>query len=272
MENLNELIDRRGLLKYISPNVGDICVLVIESLSYLKELRELLPAAHIMVLTEIKDAPFEFDDLHIDFMIGNIKKNFIDENIFDIIVAEECLTFAHETYDELFYINRRLKETGFLVTEFDSVRFIGVLESLKQGYFPFRERRLYAKTEIVRLLNDALFKEINFTAGLKINTNIDKWLKFGFDNYNDELLVKNWIVKASRSTAEVAALKQFYSADIRKELAKILHRIEYDIEREENIKRLIAFCDENQIFEDYLYDFIDSIVVHREIFDNLNLR
>ena len=263
---IDEEVDRRGLLKLIPPHVDNISVLVIESLSYLRELRELLPSAKILILTEFAEAKAEFNDLHCDWIIGDYKKfNFtIDEKIFDIIIAEDCLTFAYEPYKTIFGINRWLKETGFLVTQFESIRYIGVLESLRKGYYPERERRLYAKTEIVRLLNDALFKEISFTPNERIEYNIDEWLDFGFDNYNDELLVKNWIVKASRSTAEVAALKSFYTPAVRKELARLLHRIEYNIDRKENIERLHNLCEEHQIFDDYLFDFIEQVVVHRE--------
>ena len=255
-------------MKFISPNVCDISVLVIESLNYLRELRELLPAAKILVLTEFNDAKSEFIDLNLDWIFADYKKfNFnIDEKIFDIIISEDCLTLAYEPYKTIFGINRWLKETGFLVTQFESIRYVGVLESLKQGYYPERERRLYAKTEIVRLLNDALFKEISFSPGEVIEYNIEDWLAFGFDNYNDELLTKNWIVKASRSTAEVANLKQFYTSEIRKELSRLLHRIEYDIDREENIERLHKFCEKHMIFEDYLNDFINQVVVHQKIF------
>ena len=263
---IDEEVDRRGLLKLIPPHVDNISVLVIESLSYLRELRELLPSAQILILSEFAEAKSEFNDLHFDWIIGDYKKfNFApDEKIFDIIIAEDCLTFAYEPYKTIFGINRWLKETGFLVTQFESIRYIGVLESLRKGYYPERERRLYAKTEIVRLLNDALFKEISFTPNERIEYNIDEWLDFGFDNYNDELLVKNWIVKASRSTAEVAALKTFYTPAVRKELARLLHRIEYNIDRKENIERLHNLCEEHQIFDDYLFDFIEQVVVHRE--------
>ena len=114
-----------------------------------------------------------------------------------------------------------------------------------------------------------MFKEINFHPNEVIEYNIDDWLKFGFDNYNNELLTKTWIVKAGRSTSEVAALKQFYNPAIRKELARLLHRIEYDIDIEDNLQQLQKLCKENYIFDDYLYDFIDQIVIHREKLTNI---
>ncbi len=271
MNDFDEEIDRHGLLKFISPNIGKINILVIESLEYLQELRELLPNAQIMVLTEFYEAKSDFNDLQLDWIFGDYKKfNFkIDEKIFDIIIAEDCLTFSYEPYKTLFGINRWLKETGFLVTQFENIRYIGVLENLKQGYYPERDRRLYAKSEIVRFLNDALFKEIAFAPNEVINYNVDDWLSFGFENYNNELLTKTWIVKASKSTAEVAALKEFYTPAIRKELARLIHRIEYDIDRTENFQRLKKLCEEQQIFEDYLIDFINQIVVHHEIFNQI---
>ena len=273
MNELDEVIDRRGILKFISPNVSNIDILVIESLEYLQELRELLPVANILVLTEYNEAKAEFKDLNLDWIFADYKQfNFnIEEKIFDIVISEDCLTFAYEPYKTIFGINRWLKETGFLVTQFENIRYIGILESLRQGYYPERKRRLYAKTEIVRLLNDALFKEISFSPGEVINYNIEDWLNFGFDNYNNELLTKNWIVKASRSTAEVANLKQFYTPEIRKELSKLLHRIEYDIDREENVERLHKFCEEHMIFEDYLFDFIEQVVIHHEVFRNCGI-
>ena len=266
LNDFDEEIDRLGLLKFIPPNFDNISVLVIESLSYLRELRELLPSAQILVLTEFREAEAEFADLNLDWIFADYKKfDFsIHEKIFDIIIAEDCFTYVYEPYKTIFGINRWLKETGFLVTQFENIRYIGILESLKQGYYAERERRLYAKTEIVRFLNDALFKEISFSKGETIEYDIDKWLQFGFDNYNDDLLVKNWIVKASRSSAEVAALKSFYTPEIRKELSKLLHRIEYDIDIEENLERLHKLCEENYIFDDYLYDFIEQVVTHRE--------
>ena len=182
------------------------------------------------------------------------------------------MTLVHDPYKIAFGINRWLKETGFLVTQFDNIRFVGVLENLKQGYYPERERKLYAKTEIVRLLNDSLFKEISFYPDKIFDVNIDEWINFGFDNYNNDLKVKTWLIKASRSTAEVAALKQFYTPEIRKELAKLLHRIEYDIDREENLNRLIELCKKNQIFEDYLNDFIEQVVIHRDLLFKNNFK
>ena len=51
---------------------------------------------------------------------------------------------------------------------------------------------------------------------------------------------------------------------VRKKLAQILHRIEYDIDRTENIAALKVFCEKENIFPEYLRDFIHETVIHEE--------
>lgn len=72
------------------------------------------------------------------------------------------------------------------------------------------------------------------------------------------------MVMAARSTAAVANLKSLYTPEIRKELSRILHRIEYDIDRRENLDRLWGLCEKHMIFEDYLWDFAREILIHSE--------
>ena len=75
------------------------------------------------------------------------------------------LSYVLDPYDMLLALGRLLTDVGVLVTSFRNVRYHGVLEELMKGEFPERERHLYAKKEIVRLLNDTLFKEIIFSPG-----------------------------------------------------------------------------------------------------------
>ena len=84
----------------------------------------------------------------------------------------------------------------------------------------------------------------------------------GFDNFNDDLSTKIWLVKACKCTAEVAALKDFFTHETRAQLSRLLHRIEYDIDAEENFQRLMKLCDREKIFDEYLSDFIEQVVVH----------
>ena len=261
-------IERSGLLKLLVPTPAPLKILLVESLSYVVELRSMMPNSDISVLTSDRYAPIEFGDLDCEWLVDDFNHAILpfDDKTFDLIIAEDFFTFAHEPYDTLHDFGRLINELGSLITQYENIRYADVLEQLRAGFYPERRRRLYAKPEVVRLLNDALFKEIAFTPLEISEVPIDDWLEFGFDNFSDDLRVKTWLVKAGRSKAEVAALKQFFTAEVRAELSRLIHRIEYDIDRAENVDRLFELCAREMIFDDYLADFIRSTTAHHECF------
>ena len=272
-------IERQGILKFIAPNFSaDFAVLVIESEKYLADLRNLLPNADIAFLTTDRDEKISAlcKSLKIDLFLGNYEHNGLptDPKIFDIILAEDCLTYPPESYRTLLEMNHLLKDSGFMLTQFLNVRFIGILEGLKQGKFPTRDRKFWAKWDVVKVLDDAIYKEINFLPGEQIKKipEIEGWENFGFDNFSDDLLTKIWLVQARKCEAEVAALKEIYTEEIRAKISRLLHRIEYDLNVEENFQQLMDFCKTEMIFEDYLADFIKQVVVHDKAKNFLKLR
>lgn len=99
--------------------------------------------------------------------------------------------------------------------------------------------KVWTKARLVKLLSDATYKEIHFLPD---------------ENF--------WLVKACKCTAEVVALKEIFTPEVRAELSRLLHRIEYDIDAEENFGRLIKLCEREGIFDDYLNDFIGQTVIH----------
>ena len=261
------MLERRGLMKLIAPTASK--VLMVESLSYIRELRSLLPTAEITIVTSDRYARIEFADLDLDWLIEDWNRASLpfDEGMFDLIVGEDFFTLAHEPYDTLRDFGRLLTDIGELVTQYENVRYVGVLELLRAGVYPERRRRLYAKPEVVRLLNDALFKAISFTPDEISSAPVEHWIDFGFDNFSNDLSVETWLIRAGRSTAEVAALKQCFTPSIRAELSRLIHRIEYDIERDQNLDRLFELCTREMIFEDYLSDFIKSVTAHADRFE-----
>ena len=70
--------------------------------------------------------------------------------------------------------------------------------------------------------------------------------------------------KASRSTAEVVALKELYTKEIRKELSRLLHRIEFGVNRNENLSALWNFIERERIFPDYLLGFIEEVSFNKK--------
>ena len=267
-----ELFDetRRGLLNFVSPNFLPINVLLIDSAELLAGLREILPAARIALLTT-EPTP------KVKRLCNEFRADLIDElpaapKIFELIIAEEVLTVGENFYSKLLAFNHLLTDSGFLLTRFYNVRFVGVLEALRRGRFCNNERRLWAKADVVKLLDDAIYKEIHFLPGERDSLAAAEWEAFGFDNFSDDLTTKTWLVKACKCTAEVAALKEVFTSDVRADLSRLLHRIEYDLDAEENFRRLMELCDREGIFDDYLADFINQVVVHAAAKDFIKAR
>ena len=233
-----------GLLRFVPPNFSsDAAVLLIDSEKYSAGVRELMPNARIFSLALEDELP-------------------TPPKIFDVIISENCLTFARDCYRTLLELKHLLKDSGFLLTQFLNVRFVEVLEGLRRGEFATGERRFWAKRDVVKILDDATFKEIRFLPGERAKISVSAWEGFGFDNFSEDLSTRIWQVKACKCTAEVAALKEFYTPEIRAELSRLLHRIEYDIDAEENLRALIELCRREKIFAAYLADFVEQVVVH----------
>ena len=267
--------ERRGLLQFVSPNFLPVPVLLIESAEILADLRKILPRARIALLTtELTPA--------IKKICDECRADLIDElptapKIFELILAPDVLTTGENFYAMLLAFNHLLKDSGALLTKFFNVRSIGVLEALRRGRFTNNERRLWAKADVVKLLDDAIYKEIHFLPGERQiirseELGVRSWIDFGFDNFSDDLTTRTWLVKACKCTAEVAALKDFFTHETRAELSRLLHRIEYDIDAEENFLRLMKLCEREKIFDEYLTDFINQVVVHAAAKNFLRVR
>lgn len=267
---MNTENERRGLLKFVPPNFLPIPVLLIESAELLTGLREILPAAQIFFMTTETMPKVEriCAECRIDF-IADLPS---EPKLFELIIAPQVLTTGENFYATLMTLNHLLKDSGALLTQFRNVRFIGVLENLRCGRFSSNEQRLWAKADVVRLLDDAIYKEIHFLPDECEKISAAKWETFGFDNFNDDLTTKIWLVKACKCTVEVAALKDIFTHETRAELSRLLHRIEYEIDTEENFLRLIELCDREGIFDEYLRDFVNQAVIHASAKDFLRAR
>lgn len=270
MKDCNE---RRGLLNFVSPDFLPIPVLLIESAELLRGLREILPSAQIAFMTE-EPSP-EIKKLCDKFRADLIDRSPTAPKIFELIIAQEVLTKGENFYSRLMAFNHLLKDSGALLTQFYNVRFIEVLEKLRRGKFSNNERRLWAKADVVKLLDDAIYKEIHFLQGEHKDFSATEWETFGFENFNEDLTTKIWLIKACKCTAEVAALKDIFTPEVRADLSRLLHRIEYDIEVEENFNRLKELCEREGIFDEYLRDFIEQVVIHESarnfILNKLNI-
>lgn len=245
--------------------------LLIESLSCIPRLCAQQPNARITAVTRHEEIPdlAEFCQLPVDWYVLDYRREKLPfpEESFDYAIAETLLAEAWLPYETLLDLSRKLTDIGVLYAAYSNVRYHGVLEQLQEGRFPVRQTRLYAKSELVRLLDDTLFKEIQFLPGRQDDdlATGKAWERQGFDNFSNDLSTAQWLIMAARSTARVANLKSLYDKETRKQLARLLHRIEYDIDRQKNLAALKKLCEEKMIFEEYLADFRQEVCVHKEV-------
>ena len=262
---------RTEILDLLAPSPECLRLLVIDGSEYLARLRERYPNAEIHAVTPYA----EIADNETIAALG-VRAHVLDwrrdplpfaEEYFDRILSEFAIEYAYEPYDALIALNRTLKETGTLYTCYTNIRYHRVLAALRDGEFRVRgDRHLYAKPEIVRLLNDTLYKEIHFFVGERDDDTAaaQAWAEEGFANFSDDLATRTWLVQASRSTAAAANLKLFFSRETRRMIARLLHRIEYDVAAEEAAAQLHDLCTRECVFFDYLADFITEVCVHEE--------
>lgn len=262
---------RTEILDLLAPSPERLRILVVDGSEHLAHLREMYPYAEIHAVTPYPEIA---EDERITAL--NVHTHVLDwrrdplpfaEEYFDRIVSEFAIESAYEPYDSLMALNRALKETGTLYTCYTNIRYHRVLAALQGGEFPVRgDRHLYAKPEIVRLLNDTLYKEIHFFAGERDDdpAAAQAWVEAGFANFSDDLTTRTWLVAASRSTAAAANLKLFFSNETRRTIACLLHRIEYDVVAEDAAAELRELCTGEGIFRAYLADFITEVCVHEE--------
>lgn len=260
---------RTELLDLLALSAERLRILIVDGSEHLARLRELYPNAEIHAVT-----PYVEVAAHERLAALGVHMHVLDwrrdplpfaEETFDRIISEFAIEYAYEPYDALMALNRALRETGTLYTCYTNIRYHRVLAALRDGEFRVRgDRHLYAKPEIVRLLNDTLYKEIHFFSGERDDDTAaaQAWAEEGFANFSDDLATRTWLVQASRSTAAATNLKLFFAQDVRKRIARLLQRIEYDVDARESAAELRALCAREGVFADYLSDFITEVCVH----------
>ena len=213
----------RGLLRFVSPNFSHVSALVIDAAEILPDLRKILPAAQIALLTTAISPAIKkiCNEIRADLFVGDVLSLPPAPKVFELIIAPEILT-GGEFYVPLLTLNHLLRDSGALLTRFDGA--------------------LWSKRDVVKILSDAVYNEIHFAPS----------------DVSEEI----WLVKACKCTAEVVALKEIFTPEIRAELSRILHRIEYGIDVAGNLRRLTELRDRAGIFDEYLTDFIGQVVVH----------
>ena len=241
-------------------------ILVVESADYLEPLRARFPTAEIFFVTTNED--FHCEGVKIFYLDYREEKLPFEAEFFDVIIGDLTLEVVTNPRDIAAGFSNYIKQTGCWLTSFRNIRHWKVLEKLMRGVFGGIVSRLYTNTEFIRLLVASFYKDFRMFP-LKKNAPpelLERLITCGFDNFNDDLQTEFWLVRASRSMPELALLKSMFTPEIRANLSRILHRIEYDIATEVNVKNFWQLFDAEGLFTDYAAAFIRSVVVHRERF------
>ena len=241
-------------------------ILVVESADYLEPLREKFPVAEIFFVTANED--FHSDDVKIFYLDYREERLPFPEEFFDAIIGDLTLEVVTNPQDIAAGFSTYLKQTGCWLTSFRNIRHWKVLERLMRGAFGGIVSRLYTRTEFERLLYASFYKEVRVLPLKKKSPPelLERLIDCGFDNFDDDLQTEFWLVRASRSMPELALLKSMFTSEVRADLSRLLHRIEYDIATEDSVKNFWRLFDAQGIFTDYAASFIRSVVIHRENF------
>ena len=275
---------KQDLRHFLHPSPLPSRWLLIESSEYIPHLLARCPAARITSVESDADiaalprfAGFDVDWVTADFRTEDLP---VGRGAFDFVLTAAVLTESCRPYETLLGLATVLTDTGTLLASFRNLRYSGVLEALRQGEFPLApttmNRHYYTKAQLVRLLYHTMFREIIFAPGEQdglgtgqagdepLSASEQQWLERGFDDFAHDLATSVWLVEARRSTSAVANLKSLYTPEVRRQLARLLHRIEYDVSEGEAVQQLIALCQREGIFPEYLDDFIGEACHHAD--------
>lgn len=260
------------LLDFVDSDTRASAVLVIESIGYLSALRKMFPDAELFAVVADEEAARrpELEGLSVHWGILDYRETVLPfpRRSFDIVIAERMLENVTNPQDIASGIGTFIKDTGFLLTSFENIRYWRVLQELMDGHFYAIVHRRYAKPEFERLLYASFYKDIFFAPVRKPGPDgvIEKLVAAGFENRVGDLDTEVWLVQALRSSADVSVLKAEFTPGERKRLATLLRRIEYDIDAEANVAALWRLADEVGFSAEYLARFVSEIIVHRREF------
>lgn len=264
--------DRLGLLRFFEPEETPQSVLVIESAEYLPALRNRFPDANLFAIVSDRDMAETpgMEGLGVEWTVLDYWEEVLPfpRRSFDVVLSERMLENVANPQDIASGIGTFIKDTGYLLTSFENIRYWRVMRELMDGHYYAIVRRRYAKPEFERLLYASFYKDIFFASvrGGGPEEEIERFVSAGFENRLNDLDTKVWLVKAMRSSSDVAALKAEYTPEARKRLAVLLRRVEYGIDVPETMGALWKLVDREGFTADYLARFAASTVVHFDAF------
>lgn len=257
------------LMKFIDAEDYFQKILVVESSAYIEDLQKRFPLAEIFFVTADEDDAEKFSSIAETFLLEYREERLpFDAEFFDAIIGDLTLEVVINPQDIAAGFSNYIKKTGVWLTSFRNLRHWKVLKKIMNGHYDGIVSRLYTRQDFERLLGASFYKDVKFLPIIKKSPPelLKKLIECGFENYGDDLETEFWLVRAARSVPELSMLKSMYTDEVRADFARILRRIEYDIETEESVKKFWEIYDKVGMFEEYAKNFIEEIVIHRENF------
>ena len=261
---------RPELLSFLQSNAAPLCILVVESLCYLQDLRVMFPQAELYAVTAdpdgaVIDVPANVHWQILDYLAIPLPYT---HGFFDYIISDLALEQADNPQDIAAGFSMFLKETGALLTSFRNIRHWSVLKNLMEGHYYNIISRLYTRYEFENLLYASFYKSVRVQQQQREAPTglIERLTKAGFENERDDLETEFYLVRADRSMPELALLKSMYTSAEREHMVRLIHRIEYDVEALKSVRELWEIRDRLAVFPDYLASLIRETVVHTESF------
>ena len=259
---------RSELLSFLVPDATTLRVLVVESLEYLPQLRDMFPKAELHALAvecDPADIPTGVHWQELDYITTPLP---YERKYFDYIISDLALENVDNPQDIAAGFSLFLKDTGALLTSFRNIRHWSVLQNLMDGHYYSIVSRLYARAEFEKLLYASFYKSVLCQAQQRKAPPgmIDRLVTAGFENHDDDLEAEFYLIRADRSMPELSLIKSMYTSEQRRCIVRLLHRIEYDVVRVQSTRSLWDEVTRLNIFPAYLAALIHETVVHTERF------
>lgn len=246
-------------------------VLIIETADYVPRLNERFPTAEIFFVTNDDEVAEKFfDNPQVQTFTLDYREERLpfDTEFFDAIIGDLTLEVVVNPQDIAAGFSTYLKQTGVWLTSFRNLRHWSVLEKLMRGCFNGIVSRLYTRRDFERLMFASFYKDVQFMPLTKKAPSelLTRLVECGFENFCGDLETEFWLVRAARSMPELSLLKSMFTPEIRAELSRLIHRIEYDVDTAASVKSFWQLYDAEAVFTDYAAEFIHSVTIHRENF------
>ena len=261
------------LLRFLPESDEALRILTINANRYLPELRQRLSKAELHAVTVNEEAPGDetYRGLGVDWQVLDYREIPIPyaKEYFDYVIAPHILEDgAVNPQDIAAGVGTHIRQTGFLLTSFYNMRYGKILQELMEGHFYHFCSHAFTKSEMERLLYASFYKDAVFVPQLGncADELLERLETCGFENRRQDLDTEVWLVKAARSTPEIAALKSLYTPQVRRQMVTLLRRIEFAIDPAENLAAFWSLYDREHIFPDYLAAFIQETIPHLSAF------